>query len=493
MSFNCTDLVGSELDMCNYMNTPTGPTCNGVLYYTVTDSDTGVTECFNYSSSIAKAAALLGNDAYIDTGNNAFMMTAAALVMIMTPGVGLFYAGLAGEETASNTLMMSFVTMCIVTVQWWLFGYSFAFGPGTAGFGSFQWGALYGVGANPSGVYGFNIPHLTWVAFQLMFAIITPALISGAVVGRMKFSAYCVFCFIWTTVVYDPLAHWVWSFQLTPEGTLVAQGWLGVLGSLDFAGGGVIHISSGFAALACALVLGKRSTYGEEVKPHNVPLVVIGGSLLWFGWFGFNAGSAGGAANTNGVWYAADGSILKYNDLASVAFLNTHLAAASGSLTWMVVDKLYLKKITVVGAMAGAVAGLVAITPAAGFVDVWTSLIFGLVVSPICYFAGKFKTLIGVDDTLDSFALHGVGGMVGAFMTGLFATKGVNGFDGAFYGNNMLLAYNCAAIATCASFSFVLTLLIMLILKYTIGVRVDEQAEKEGIDVSEHGGKTYAH
>jgi Amt family ammonium transporter len=292
----------------------------------------------------------------------------------------------------------------------------------------------------------------------------------------MKFIPFMIFVAIWTTVVYDTIAHWIWSFKLEEDGTLVPAGWMGVKGKLDFAGGSVIHIPSGFAALACALVLGKRQGYGEEVKPHNLPLVIIGAALLWFGWFGFNAGSAGGATG-----------------LASVAFLNTHLAAASAALSWMMTERIFAKKITPSGAAAGIVAGLVAITPAAGFVDVWTSLIFGLVVSPICYGAAKLKGKIGIDDTLDCFALHGVGGIVGAFMTGLFATKNINFANGSFYGNPEQVGWQLVGVIVSAAFSFVVSLLIMLGLKYTIGVRVSEDIEKEGIDVSEHGGKSYAH
>lgn len=480
MAPNCSTLTGSEFDLCDYLY-PSTPTCPGDLYYT----DNGT--CYNYTSAIAKSGALLGDDAGIDSGNQAWMLASAALVMIMTPALGLFYAGLSGEETSSNTLMMSFGTMCVVTVQWWLFGYSFAFGPGNDAFGSFQWGAFTNVGPYPSGAYGLGISHVTFAVFQLMFAIITPAIISGSVIGRMKFTTYLLFVFIWTTVVYDPLAHWVWSFTVTDTGSATALGWLGVKGAADFAGGTVIHISSGAAALACAIVLGKRQNYRETpvVKPHNVPMVIMGMGFLWFGWFGFNAGSAAGAGNVGG----AVGTI--YNGLASTAFLNTHVATATAAFSWMVLDKLVTKKMTPVGAACGAVAGLVAITPACGFVEIWAAFVIGIVVVPFCYFAPKFKLLLGIDDTLDAFALHGVGGIVGAFMTGLLASPNINGYTGAFYGNVKLLEANCADIAVALAFSFCLTFVIMTILKYTVGVRIEDDAEQAGIDVSEHGGKSY--
>ena len=490
LTFNCSLITDpTELALCNYVVESATPlSCNGSLPYTSGGA------CFNYDSAVAKSAALLGDDGTMDTGNNAFMLMSTALVFIMTPGVGIFYAGLAGEESVSNTLMMSFSTICVVTVQWFLFGYSFAFGPGTSGFGSFQWGAMWDVGGAPSGVYGFGIPHLTYAVFQLMFAIITPALISGAVIGRMKFTTFLLFTFIWTTCIYDTLAHWLWSFTIDPDtGAIINLGWLGSDGALDFAGGSVIHISSGFAALACAMVLGKRHNYGEPVKPHNNPLVMLGGSLVWMGWFGFNAGSAGGAANVGGVQYDASGNLLVANGLASTAFINSHLAASAGAFTWMVMDKIVLKTVTPAGVACGGIAGLVAITPGAGFVDVWASIMFGIIVVPFCYFGGKIKVLLGADDTLDSFSLHGIGGAVGAFLTGCFATENINFANGAFYGYSLRLAWNCADIAVAGSFSFTGTLLLMMILKRTVGIRIPEEAEKEGIDKSEHGGSSYIH
>ena len=308
-----------------------------------------------------------------------------------------------------------------------------------------------------------------------MFAQITPALISGAVIGRMKFSTYCVFVFIWTTLIYDALAHWMWSFTVDPVLYLpTTQGWLNTLGAIDFAGGTVIHMSSGFAALAAALVLGKRRD-NTPPKPHDQPMVVLGATLLWFGWFGFNPGSEGGA-----------------DQVASYAFINTHLATCAASLSWLICDRYMTGGWTATGAASGAVAGLVAITPASGFVLPYAACIIGAVVSPICYAAVIAKNRIGFDDTLDSFAVHGVGGAVGAFCTGLFACPEANPAQtGAYYGNAPKLGYQCLAICVAGSFSFFGTVIILLCLKVTMGLRISEEEETMGIDVSEHGGKAY--
>ena len=359
-------------------------------------------------------------------------------------------------------------------VHRFFFGYSFAFGPGTPVFGSFQWGVLNDVGFAPSGAYGYNIPHVLYCVFQVMFAQITPALISGAVIGRMKFKTYCVFVFIWTTLVYDALAHWMWSWTLDPVTfALVPLGWLNNLGAIDFAGGTVIHMSSGFAALAAALVLGKRKD-NSPPKPHDQPMVVLGATLLWFGWFGFNPGSEGGA-----------------DQIASYAFINTHLATCAASLSWLMCDRIAMGGWTATGAATGAVAGLVAITPASGFVLPWAACVIGAVVSPICYVAVMVKNKIGFDDTLDSFAVHGIGGLVGAFTTGLFACPEVNSQVGLIYGNPQKLGWQCLAIIVAGSYSFFGTLVILLCLKYTMGLRISEEEEAMGIDVSEHGGKAY--
>jgi Amt family ammonium transporter len=445
--------------------------------YLLTNVDDLTTACFNYSSPNEKLAGLMGDDAIIDSGNTAWMLAGTALVMIMTPGLGFFYAGMVGEDTAVNTLMMSMVSMAIVTVQWLVVGYSFAFGPGNVGFGSFAWAFFVGVGTAPSGAYGVRIPHLVFAIFQCMFAQITPALISGSVVGRMKFSSYCVFVLLWTTLVYDPLAHWVWAFSIDAEYAVVADGWLGRLGAIDFAGGTVIHIASGFSALAAVFVLGNRYNAGEKLRPHNVPLVVLGTAMLWFGWFGFNAASA----------VAANGQ-------ASNAFVTTHIATAMGFLTWMALEQIVDGSMSAPGACAGAVAGLVCITPGCGFVTPWAALFFGLFASIFCFGTAKLKHKVGLDDTLDAFCVHGVGGVVGAFLTGLFATTYNTGgiFYGAFYGNPMLLGYQMAAICTAAAFSFTGTYIILYFLHKTMGIRVSPDVERSGLDSSLHGGESYA-
>jgi len=481
-NISCGGLSGVKLQMCDVLNVePFGCDFNQYI-----GADTqGLPICVNYTSPVEKMTGQLGDQAMLDAGNTAFMLACTALVMIMTPGVGLFYAGLAGEETAANTLMMSVSSMVLVTFQWFFVGYTFAFGPGTPGFGSFDWFCLMPITWNPSAVYGLQIPHILYVVFQLMFAQITPALISGAVIGRMKFTSWLVFVLIWTTLIYDPLAHWFWSFALDADFKLIAGGWLGQMGAVDFAGGSVIHISSGWSALACALVLGKRYNHSEKLHAHNIPMVIQGAAFIWFGWFGFNAGSAGGAA-------AALTGVGQANGIASIAFLNTHVAACCGSLSWVLIEYLLEKRMTPSGAAAGAVAGLVAITPACGFVEVYAAVIFGLIVSPICYGAHALKTRMGIDDTLDSWALHGVGGMVGSILTGLFADPSVNFAAGGFYyDGGKLLGANLLGVVVSASYSFFGTLIIMFALKFTMGVRISDAKETEGIDVSEHGGKSY--
>jgi len=477
-NLNCTALIQNPqlFAICTSLN-PGYLACPGLTYF---ENNT----CNAYESQEQAATGLMGTSANISTGNTAWMLVATAFVMIMTPGVGLFYGGLAGETSVANTILMSFTSMCVVSVQWFFVGYSFAFGPGNNAFGSFDWALLLPITAAPSGAYGFDIPHLIWVGFQCMFAMITPALISGAVIGRMMFSRYVIFIIIWTTVVYDPLAHWVWSLQVGPSGQPEPLGWLNALGAMDFAGGTVIHISSGFAALAAALVIGQRRDYGLPLKPHNQPMTVIGATLLWFGWFGFNAGSAGGAASPNGF-------DLLQNGLSTTAFTNTHLATCMATLSWMLCEKIFDSAPTAAGAASGAVAGLVAITPACGYMLPWHAVLLGCYVSPFCYGAVKIKNRLRIDDTLDSFAVHGIGGIVGAFSVGLFAVPQVNGYTGAFYGNPVQLGYQMAAIVTAATFSFTLTFVILTVMKYTIGIRVTEEVESEGIDFSEHGGFSY--
>jgi Amt family ammonium transporter len=390
----------------------------------------------------------------------------------MTPGVAFFYAGLAGEDMASNTMMMSFVSMALVSIQFFAFGYSACFSSD----GIFAWAGYNNVGAVASGTYGGGIPHILFAFFQTQFAMITPALISGGIVGRMKFGTYLLFILLWTSLVYDPLARWMWSLKLDDNWEITAMGWEGKMGALDFAGGTVIHVSSGFGALVAAVVVGKRYNHGEPTKPHNVPLVMIGATLLWFGWFGFNAGSQG----------AADG-------IAAIAAINTHLAPCAGFLTWSALEFAVHKKFDPCGAISGAVAGLVAITPGCAYVYPWAAVIFGILGALTGFGAVHLKNHLRYDDTLDSFAIHGCAGVMGGLLTGLFATSDVNPNieGGAFYGNGMQFVHQLVSQCVAAAYSFVVTIIILFVLKLTIGLRVDEDKEVNGIDVSYHGGLAY--
>ncbi|MDP3599101.1 MAG: ammonium transporter, partial [Nitrospirota bacterium] len=361
------------------------------------------------------------------------------------------------------------VILCLISIQWVLWGYSLAFGPDKGHLiGGLEWVGLNGVGLEPNSDYAATIPHQAFMIFQMMFAVITPALITGAVAERMKFSAFLVFVLLWATFIYDPLAHWVWA----------VGGWVRNLGALDFAGGTVVHISSGAAALACALVLKKRLGYGREhMVPHNLPMTVLGASLLWFGWFGFNAGSA-----------VASGA------LAVSAFVVTNTAAAAAALAWMVVEWMYRGKPTVLGAASGAVAGLVAITPASGFVGPVASIVIGLVAGVLCYLAVLWKTKLGYDDALDVVGIHGVGGVWGALATGLFASKAVNaaGADGLFYGNPAQLGIQAMAVLISILFAFVGTFVILKLVDGMIGLRVSEEDERKGLDLSQHDERAYS-
>jgi len=405
----------------------------------------------------------------INSGDTASVLMSAALVLLMTaPGLALFYAGMVRQKNALGTLMQSFIIMALISVQWVLWGYSLAFGPDHAGLiGGLDWIGLQGVGLDP-GPYSDTIPHQAFMLFQMMFAIITPALITGTFAERMKFSTFLVFTLVWATLVYDPLAHWVWA----------KGGWLGSLGALDFAGGTVVHISSGMSALAAALVIGKRQGYGREpMPPHSLPLTVIGAALLWFGWFGFNAGSA----------LAAGG-------LATSAFVVTNTAAAAAALAWMGSEWAIRGKPTVLGAASGAVAGLVAITPASGYVGPLASIVIGAVAGFLCYMACNIKTKLGYDDSLDVVGVHGVGGTWGAIATGLFATKAINaaGADGLFAGNPGQLWNQVIGILAAGGLGFVLTFVILGILKATMGLRITDEEEVEGLDLSQHSETAYA-
>jgi ammonium transporter, Amt family len=405
----------------------------------------------------------------IDSGDTAWLLISSALVLLMTaPGLALFYGGMVRQKNALATIMQSFIIMALISVQWVLWGYSLAFGPDNAGLiGGLEWIGLRGVGLDP-GPYSDTVPHQAFMLFQLMFAIITPALITGTFAERMKFSTFLVFVLLWATLVYDPLAHWVWA----------KGGWLGSLGTLDFAGGTVVHISSGMSALAAALVIGRRRGFGHEpMPPHSLPFTVVGAALLWFGWFGFNAGSA-----------------LSAGALATSAFTVTNTAAASAALAWMFSEWAIRGKPTVLGAASGAVAGLVAITPASGYVEPLASIVIGAVAGFLCYNACNLKTKLGYDDSLDVVGVHAVGGTWGAIATGFFATKAINaaGADGLFYGNPGQLWIQLIGILAAWVLGFVVTFILLKILDATMGLRVTDEEEVEGLDLSQHSETAYA-
>jgi ammonium transporter, Amt family len=406
----------------------------------------------------------------IDKGDTAWLLTSSALVLMMTaPGLALFYGGMVRQKNALATLMQSFIIMAVISVQWVLWGYSLAFGPDKGGLvGGLDWIGLSGVGGEPFDAYSKTIPHQVFMLFQMMFAIITPALITGAFAERKKFSAFLLFTVLWATIVYDPLAHWVWG-----DG-----GWLKKLGALDFAGGTVVHISSGMSALVCAIVMGRRRGYGREpMQPHNLPMTVMGAALLWFGWFGFNAGSA-----------------LEANALAASAFLATNTGAAAAALGWMFTEWMTRGKPTVLGAASGAVAGLVAITPASGFVGPVSSIIIGAVAGALCYAACNLKSKLGYDDSLDVVGVHGVGGTWGALATGLFASKAVNeaGGDGLFFGNPGQLWTQIVAILATYVLAIVATYIILKVVDAIVGLRVTDEDEVAGLDLSQHSETAYA-
>ncbi len=410
----------------------------------------------------------------MNTGDTAFMLVSAALVMLITPGLALFYGGMVRNKNVLGTIMQNFIMLGVVSLQWAIFGYTLAFGPDVGHLiGNLDWLGLNGVGFEPFKAYAATIPHQTFMIYQCMFAVITPALITGAFAERMKFSTFLVFMLLWATLVYDPVAHWVWG-----DG-----GWLKNLGALDFAGGTVVHISAGIAALAAALVIGPRKGYAgygdgtEAFIPHNLPMTILGAALLWFGWFGFNAGSA-----------------LASGALASSAFTATHLATATATLSWVGTEWLVRGKPTTLGAASGAVAGLVAITPAAGFVGPMSAIIIGLLAGVICYLAVLAKPKLGYDDSLDVVGVHCVGGIVGALCTGLFASKLVNpaGGDGLFFGNPGQFVIQLIAVGVTLVFSFVISYILFKILDATMGLRVSTDDEVAGLDISEHQETGYS-
>ena len=402
----------------------------------------------------------------INPGDTAWMLISTAMVMLMTPGLAFFYGGMVRRKNALSTIMMSFMCLALIGVLWVVYGYSLAFGPDAGGFiGNLSYFGLNNVGMEPSSVYATSVPHLLFLAYQGMFAIITVALITGAVVERMKFSAIVVFSIVWFTLVYCPVAHWVWS----------SGGWLARLGVLDFAGGTVVHINAGVSALALAILLGPRRGYqnGVSMGSHNVPYVVIGAGLLWFGWFGFNAGSS-----------------LTSGGLAASAFVATNTAAASAALTWMFLSWFYHRP-TASGIATGAVAGLVAITPAAGFVSPIMGIPVGIGVSLVCFFMMRMRNKSKIDESLDVWACHGMGGTWGAIATGIFASASLTASGGLINGNLLQFAKQILGVAAVWAFAFGMTWIIGKVIDVTMGLRVSEAEETLGLDISQHGETAY--
>ncbi len=406
----------------------------------------------------------------INPGDTAWILMSTALVMLMTaPGLAFFYGGLVRRKNVLATMMQSFFVLCLISIQWILWGYSLSFGPDKGHFiGSLAWVGLRGVGMAPNPDYSSTIPHLLFMVYQMMFAVITPGLITGAFAERMKFSAYAIFTLLWATLVYDPVCHWVWG----------AGGWLRNMGALDFAGGTVVHVTSGISALVCALVLGKRRGYGREpMPPHNLPLTILGASLLWFGWFGFNAGSALGS-----------------NELAVWAFIATNTSAAAAALTWMFIEWKVTGKPTILGGATGAVAGLVAITPASGFVSPLSAILIGIAVGFVCYTAvAVIKLKLAYDDSLDAFGVHGVGGTLGAILTGFFAQKLINpaGNNGLLFGNPGQLGVQFIGVAATMAYSIAVTFILLKAVDAIVGLRVPDEEEVVGLDITQHEESAY--
>jgi Amt family ammonium transporter len=404
----------------------------------------------------------------IDSGDTAWLLISTALVLLMTPALAFFYGGMVRRKNILSTIMMSFAILALVSILWVIYGYSISFGPDKGGIiGALDWIGLRGVGQSPSSVYATTVPHLAFMIFQAAFAIITVALWTGAVVERIKFSALLVFSTLWLTLVYCPVAHWVWG----------SGGWLARLGALDFAGGGVVHVNAGISALALALVLGPRLGFKEKetMEPNNIPYVVLGAALLWFGWFGFNAGSA-----------------LTAGGLASSAFVTTNTAGATAALTWMILGWIN-RRPSVLGAATGAIVGLAAVTPAAGFVQPWAGIPIGAIAAVLSYYVMIWRnTANKVDESLDVFACHGVGGAWGLLATGIFAMAAVNSAgSGLIDGNARQILIQLAAIAAIMVYSFSVSWVLGVILKATMGLRVKEEEEVVGLDVSQHGERAY--
>ena len=406
----------------------------------------------------------------MDSGNTAWLIVATALVMVMLPGLALFYGGLVRRKNVLSTIMHSFFGLALVSVVWVIVGFSLAFGtdanlfgiPGLIG--NLDYVGFINVGLEPSTIYATTIPFVLFASFQLMFAAITPALITGAFAERKRFGAFVLFTILWSILVYSPIAHWVWA----------ADGWLFKLGALDFAGGTVVHASSGVSALIVALLIGRRFVNGDGMEPHDIPMTVLGAGLLWFGWFGFNAGSE----------LAADG-------IAANALLVTNTAAAAATITWVLASYLHHRKVSVVGAACGAVAGLVAITPASGFVTAGGALVIGLVVGGLCYSATLLRSRLKIDDALDVFAVHGVGGMFGAVATGVFATTAINFGQGLIDGNPFQVVIQLAAVGATIAYAVIATFLIVKVVDLVLGIRVPSQTEELGLDIAVHGEVAY--
>jgi Amt family ammonium transporter len=409
-----------------------------------------------------------GDPPVADSGDTAWMLAATALVMIMLPGLALFYGGLVRRKNVLSTIMHSFFGLAIVSVVWVLVGFSLAFGPDVNGMGlvgNLDYVGFMGVGLTPSAVYAVTIPFVLFAAFQLMFAAITPALITGAFAERKRFASFVLFTTLWSILIYSPIAHWVWA----------TDGWLFKLGALDFAGGTVVHASSGLSALIVAILIGRRVVNGERMEPHDVPMTVLGAGLLWFGWFGFNAGSA-----------------LTAGGLAASAFIVTNTAAAAATLTWVGASYLHHRKVSVVGAACGAVAGLVAITPASGFVTPGGAILIGLVAGGLCYSATLLRERVRVDDALDVFAVHGVGGVFGAIATGVLATSAVQAsYKGLIDGNAGQVLTQLIAVAATIAYAVVGTFVIVKVVDGILGIRISAKDEELGIDLSTHGEAAY--
>jgi Amt family ammonium transporter len=406
--------------------------------------------------------------ASVNPGDTAWMLISTALVMLMTPGLAFFYGGLVRRKNVLSIMMQCLMLVGVISLQWVFFGYSLAFGPDHGGvIGGLSWVGLHGVGLQPNPDYAPTIPAQLFMVYQMMFAVITPALIVGAFAERMKFGAFLLFSFLWATIVYDPLAHWVWG----------TGGFLRELGALDFAGGIVVHVSAGVGALAAALVVGRRRGYPEISPPHNLPFAILGAGLLWFGWFGFNAGSA-----------------LSSGTLAVSAFVSTQMAAAAAAVAWAVLEWIFRRRPTALGLISGAIAGLATITPASGYVTPLSAIAIGLLTGIVCYVSVVVvKARLGYDDSLDAFGVHGVGGMLGVLLTGVFATLAVNpnGADGAAYGNAHQLLVQFIAIVISVTFSFVLSYGLLKLVDRLVGLRVAGDQENIGLDLTQHRESAY--